>query len=81
MRKELIHYGGRTKEQVFYPQVRAFRKPLIVQTLHREGVRLYKDPEGRLHHADTFDRMFGAPGARFPVKEQKAQFSRAQKLH
>lgn len=75
MLEEKVPTGGNNTTTIFRAQKPFHVAPKIVGTFYRGGVRYYKDSDGAVHHADTYDKMFGKrdPGAILPKGKSKFQ--------
>ena len=78
MHREDIYVGGRRTTFVYRAAIKVHAAPRIKKEFVQDGVRFYKDALGRIHVADTVDRIFRKPdpGAILPVRNRKYQPSR-----
>jgi hypothetical protein len=76
MRREYMEHGGRGKILLFHADVKTWIAPRVVKTVKRDGVKHYQDDIGGVHNAEAYDRMFGKPGERQPLREEKKEVFR-----
>jgi hypothetical protein len=78
MHKDII-YTGSSKVTAYRADRQIHVAPKIVKEITEDGVRFYKDDRGRLHVAETYDRIFGSRNSAAIVVKPKFQYQRTFK--
>lgn len=80
MYKEKIIEHGQTTVTNWHANVPYLVAPVIDKEVTLGGVRHYKDKAGKVHNAETFDRVWGKRDSKRILPPKKREFQRIHKF-